>query len=543
MKKELVEKIIGKDIKDISYWEEKFPKRNEGTVATRFAPSPTGFMHIGGLLTGLICEHYAHQNRGVFMLRIEDTDTKREIDGATDLIIKAFKDFDMSIDEGPTSETEEKGSYGPYFQSKRKDIYLSAIKMLLEKDLAYPCFCSSEELEQIRNEQTILKFRPGYYGKWAKYRTHNDEQIEQNIDDGKPFIIRFRSNGNWDTKRVFDDMVRGKLSMPENDIDTVILKSDGLPTYHFAHVVDDHFMRTSHVIRGDEWLASLPLHVQMFEAAGFDIPTYVHIAPIQKIDDGNRRKLSKRKDPEANVSYYFEEGYTIESIKEYLMNLANSNFEDFKKENPINAIENFELKLENLNNSGSLLDFKKLENISKEFMSTLSSVELYERVLTWAESYDKDFAKKLIDNEDYVKSILSIERDNCEKVRKDFYILSKIKEEISYFFNDGLAINEEDLPVSKDFVKEIVSEYIEIYNHDDSKQEWFEKIKEIAAKLGYAKNAKEITKNPDMNFKGTVSDIATTLRVLITGKTQSPDLYAIMQVLGKEESIRRLSKI
>lgn len=539
MKKELIERLIGKDVKDISYWEEKFSPRGDGYVMTRFAPSPTGFMHIGGLFTALVNERLAHQNNGSFILRIEDTDTKREVEGAVDLIIKSFHDFYMNHDEGPVSEVEEKGNYGPYYQSMRRDIYLSGIKALLEKGAAYPCFATEEELEATRKEQTALKLRPGYYGKWAKCRNLTEEQIEKNLEDGKPFIIRFKSTGDWEKKRFFEDAARGKIAMPENDIDTVIMKSDGLPTYHFAHVVDDHFMRTSHVIRGDEWLASMPLHVQMFEALGWELPKYVHVAPIQKLDEGNKRKLSKRKDPEANVAYYFEQGYPIEAIKEYLLNLANSNFEDFKKENPVDAINKFEFKIQNLNNSGPLLDFKKLENISKEFIATLSSSELYERLLVWAKTYDPEFARKMEDNEDYIKSILAIERDGVEKVRKDYYVMSKIKDEISYFFNDSFVADKSLFPMGESMIKEIVEEYVKTYNHNATKEEWFENLKDVAARLGYVKNAKEKEKNPEA--KGTVSDVATTLRILITGRTQSPDLYAIMQILGEDEVLKRLN--
>lgn len=541
MKKELVERLIGKDVKDLSYWEEKFPQRNVNVV-TRVAPSPTGFMHIGNMIAAIIPERFAHKNDGLFLLRIEDTDTKRKVDGAVDLVISSLKDFNIIPDEGPISESEEIGNYGPYFQSKRTDMYKSGIKYLLENDLAYPCFCTEEELENIRKEQTVLKMRPGYYGKWAKYHNIPEEMIEKLLDEGKSYIFRFKSNGDWEKKRYFDDVTKGKILMPENDIDIVIMKSDGLPTYHFAHAIDDHFMRTTHVIRGDEWLASLPLHIQLFESFGWNPPKYAHIAPIQKLDDGNRRKLSKRKDPEANISYYFEQGYPVEAIKEYLINLANSNFEDFKKANPINPIENFDFKLENLNNSGALLDFKKLDNISKEFIATLSSKELYNRLLTWAEVYDDNFAKKLKNNKDYITSILAIERDGVEKVRKDFYILSKISDEVRYFFNDEFSFDKTALPISENLAKEIVETYIPTYNHNATKEEWFENVKETATKLGYAKNAKEKDKNPEV-YKGTVSDVASVLRVLITGRTQSPDLYAIMQILGKDETLKRLKAI
>lgn len=559
MKKELIERLIGKDVKDISYWEEKYPPRESGKIVTRIAPSPTGFMHIGTLSTALINERLAHFQNGVFYLRIEDTDTKREVEGATSLVIKGLKDFDIEFDEGAISETEEKGAYAPYFQSKRADIYKSGIKLLLEKDLAYPCFCSEEELEEIRKEQMALKLRPGYYGKWAKYRNQTEEQMEENLNSGKPFILRFKSNGDWETKRYFEDLARGKIHMPENDIDTVILKSDGLPTYHFAHIMDDHLMGTTHVIRGDEWLASLPMHVQMFESIGWTPPHYAHLAPIQKLDEGNRRKLSKRKDPEANLAYYGEVGYPKEAVLDYLINLANSNFEDYKRENPDKTYKDFELKLENLNNSGPLLDFKKLENISKEFIATLSSTELFDRLYAWAKNQTTSLRgargdaaisaeyllSRMESQPDYIKSILAIERDGIEKVRKDFYAFSKIWDEISYFFDDSFAACHAELvsasPLNQENIDILIEEFKKSYNENHTKEEWFENIKRIAFENGYAKNPKEVEKNPGV-YKGAVSDVATVLRLLITGRTQSPDLYAIMQILGSERVMKRLNQ-
>ncbi|MDD4556278.1 MAG: glutamate--tRNA ligase [Alphaproteobacteria bacterium] len=540
MKKELVERLIGKDVKDISFWAKKFPKRPDGMIVTRFAPSPTGFLHIGAISTCQINEKLAHQSGGKILLRIEDTDTKREVEGTTSLIIEAFKKFNMFFDEGPISDTEETGEYGPYFQSQRKDIYLSGVKYLLEQDWAYPCFSTEEELDAIRKEQTVLKFRTGYYGKWAKYRNFPEEMVEKYLDEGRPYIIRFKSNGDWNNKRYFDDGIRGKVSMPENDIDIVILKSDGLPTYHFAHVIDDHFMGTTHVIRSDEWLASLPLHVQMFETIGFEAPKYVHLSPIQKLDDGNRRKLSKRKDPEANVEFYLQEGYPVEAVKEYLMNIANSDFEEFRKANPINAVEKFELKIDKLNNSGALLDFLKLDSVAKEYISTLSSSELYDKLLNWAKEYDTAFAEVMKNEEAYLKSILAIERDGVEKVRKDFYIYSKIKDEVSYFFKDKFSFDVKDFPVSLENARELVEAYKNLYVHEDVKENWFPKVKDLAEKLGYAKNPKELAKTPEA-YKGTVADVACVIRILITGRAQSPDLYTVMQILGKEETLKRLN--
>ena len=547
LSKETIDKLIGKDVKDISYWEEKYPLRPNNQVTTRVAPSPTGFQHIGAIFQAVMNRKFAHQNNGVFFLRIEDTDTKREVSGATDLIISSFEDFDISPDEGPLDEKgNEKGAYAPYFQSKRADLYKSGIKYFLENDLAYPCFCTEDDIENIRKEQTILKVRPGYYGKWARCRRLSEEQIEKKLEESCPFIIRFKANGNWDNKKYFEDLARGKVLMPENDLDIVIMKKDGLPTYHFAHLMDDHFMRTTHVIRADEWLASLPLHIQLFEAIGWTPPHYVHTAPIQKLDEGNRRKLSKRKDPEAGVTYYFEQGYPIEAVKEYIMNLANSNFEDFKKANPENALDNFEFKIENLNNSGALLDFKKLENISKEFIATLSSDKLFARLYAWAETYDQGLKSKMDENKDYIKSILAIERDGCEKVRKDFYIFSKMWDEISYFFDDAFTLTKEKavetIGLKEEDIKAFLSAYLPTYNHEHSKDDWFANLKEIALSQGYAKNAKEKDKEPG-KYKGTISDAAKILRVSLTGRTESPDMYAIMQILGKDKTLKRLSLV
>ncbi len=540
MKNELVEKLVGSDVKDISYWEQKFPPRKEGTIVTRFAPSPTGFAHIGNIYTSMLAEKFAHQNNGVFILRIEDTDGKRRVEGAVDVIVNSLKEFNIHIDEGALDEQgHEKGSYGPYFQSSRQEIYLSGIKHLLEKGLAYPCFTTEEELEQIRKEQTALKLRPGYYGKWAKSRNLTEEQIADNLKTGKTFVFRFKANGDWNQKRFYTDAFRGKISMPENDMDVVILKSDGLPTYHFAHIIDDHFMRTSHVMRTDEWLASLPLHVQMFEAFEWELPSYVHGAPIQKLDDGNKRKLSKRKDPEANVAFYLEEGYPIEAVKEYLMNLLNSNFEDYKKANPVKPLETFELKLENLSVSGPLLDMKKLENISKEFIATLSSSELFNRWYAWAKTYDKALQKRLEDNKEYVLKILGIERDGFEKVRKDFYKMSAIWNDVIYFFEDPRHSeqSEEPTPLNQKLLQDLIASY----NEAHTKDEWFENIKRIAEQNGFALNGKDFKAEPQ-KYKGTISDVAGFFRQQITGRAQTPDLYAIMQILGKEKVLKRLEK-
>lgn len=540
---------MGNNILAVEEIEKKYPPRqlSDTQYVTRIAPSPTGFMHIGGIYAALISERFAHQSNGVFILRIEDTDTKREIEGATDLIIRSLKEYGLTVDEGPINEKEEIGAYEPYTQSKRKDIYQAYVKQLLEKGMAYPCFCTEEEIEAMRERQTKAGGRPGYYGLWAKDRNLTEEQVVAKLDAGKPFVIRFKSPGKYVNKIAVEDILRGKRFFPENDLDIVILKSDGLPTYHFAHVVDDHLMGTTHVVRGDEWLSSLPLHVQLFEAMGWKAPKYGHIAPIQKLDEGARRKLSKRKDPEANVAFYGEKGYPKEAVIDYLMNLANSDFEDYKKANPDKTYKDFEFKISKLNNSGPLLDFVKLEDISKEFIATLSCDELYARLYDWAAKYDKEMQARLDANSGYFKQILDIERSNCDRVRKDYVTFSGIWDEIKYFFDEEFHLTKEDVMKlvpnqSLEDMQAIVKGFVANYDENDDKNEWFAKVKEFALANGYAKNPKEYSKNPEA-YKGSVSDVATVLRVLVTGRTNSPDLCSIMKILGKERVLKRLNII
>lgn len=549
LSKETIDRLMGNNILAVEEIEKKYPPRqlSDTQYVTRIAPSPTGFMHIGGIYAALISERFAHQSNGVFILRIEDTDTKREIEGATDLIIRSLKEYGLTVDEGPVNEKEEIGAYGPYTQSKRKDIYQAYVKQLLEKGMAYPCFCTEEEIEAMRERQTKAGGRPGYYGLWAKDRNLTEEQVVAKLDAGKPFVIRFKSPGKYVNKIAVEDILRGKRFFPENDLDIVILKSDGLPTYHFAHVVDDHLMGTTHVVRGDEWLSSLPLHVQLFEAMGWKAPKYGHIAPIQKLDEGARRKLSKRKDPEANVAFYGEKGYPKEAVIDYLMNLANSDFEDYKKANPNKTYKDFEFKISKLNNSGPLLDFVKLEDISKEFIATLSCDELYARLYDWAAKYDKEMQARLDANSGYFKQILDIERSNCDRVRKDYVTFSGIWDEIKYFFDEEFHLTKEDVMKlvpnqSLEDMQAIVKGFVANYDENDDKNEWFAKVKEFALANGYAKNPKEYSKNPEV-YKGSVSDVATVLRVLVTGRTNSPDLCSIMKILGKERVLKRLNII
>ena len=549
LSKETIDRLMGDNILAVEEIEKRYPPRqlSDSQYVTRIAPSPTGFMHIGGIYAALISERFAHQSNGVFILRIEDTDTKREIEGATDLIIRSLGEYGLVVDEGPVNENEETGAYGPYTQSKRKDIYQAYVKQLLEKGLAYPCFCTEEEIEAMRERQTKAGGRPGYYGLWARDRNLTEEQVKANLDAGKPFVIRFKSPGKYINKIAVEDILRGKRFFPENDLDIVILKSDGLPTYHFAHIVDDHLMGTTHVVRGDEWLSSLPLHVQLFDAMGWKAPKYGHIAPIQKLDEGARRKLSKRKDPEANVAFYGEKGYPKEAVIDYLMNLANSDFEDYKKANPDKTYKDFDFKISKLNNSGPLLDFVKLEDISKEFIATLSCDELYDRLYQWAAKYDPEMQKRLDANGAYFKQILDIERSNCDRVRKDYVTFSGIWDEIRYFFDEEFVLTKDDVlklvpNLSMENMQEIVKAFVSTYDENDDKNEWFAKVKDFALANGYAKNPKEYSKNPEA-YKGSVSDVATVLRVLITGRTNSPDLCSIMKVLGKERTLKRLNII
>lgn len=544
MRQELVDRLIPGEIPTIAEIEARYPARPEGTIVTRIAPSPTGYMHIGTVWTAITDERIAHQNNGVFILRIEDTDQKREVKGAIEAILKALDYMGLRNDEGLKLDGKEYGNYGPYTQSQRKDIYQAYIKELLKKDLAYPSFMTHEELDKIREEQTKLKIRTGLYGLWAKERNLTEQQITDNLDAGKPYVIYFKSNGNFNNRINFEDAIKGKRLLPENDLDIVIMKSDGLPTYHFAHLIDDHLMGTTHAVRTDEWYISTPLHVQLFEAMNWKTPIYVQPAPIQKIDNGAKRKLSKRKDPEANFQFFIEAGYPKEVIFDYLMNLLNSNYEDWKKENPKASWKEFPFEIKKLGVSGALFDFKKLDSICKDFMASISAQELYDRLLVWAKEFDKNLAEKMEKQKDYFISIFEIERKNCDKVRKDYCTLSSIYNEIAYFFDLNYTKTdfERDLPnISFDEVKKITKEYISSYdklmqNHDD----WFNQLKEMAKKYNYCIDNKEF--NAEIH-KGKVSDFVAIFRYLVTGRKNSPDLYSVMKVLGKDEVIRRLHNI
>ena len=538
--------LIFPDAKDISYYEEKYPERNlkEGAIVTRFAPSPTGFVHIGGLYQSVIAKKLANQTEGVFFLRIEDTDQKREVENGIKDIVTSLKDFGLEPDEGMISETEGKGNYGPYKQSERKEIYQAYAKYLIEQGKAYPCFCTTEEGEEIRAKQEAAKIRPGYYGVWAKCRNVTVEEAIERIKNGEKYIVRFKSPGREDRKIKHHDAIKGNVDFPENDQDIVIIKADGLPTYHFAHAVDDHLMRTTLVIRGDEWLSSVPLHLQLFHELGFKAPKYAHIAPIMKNDNGNKRKLSKRKDAEAAVSFYEEEGIPEEAVKEYLLNIANSNFENWRRANKDKSIDEFELQLNKMSVSGALFDMVKLLDIGKTVISRYTAEKVFDEAKKWAERHDEELNKMLEDKE-YALKVFGIERGN-KKPRKDIAKWSDVKENIEYMYDDVFYSKKRDYPYQvisdKEKIKKILDLYIEkFYDDNDDKDTWFEKIKELAGEMGYAKEVKEFKANPD-KYEAHVGDVSTVLRVALTSRTNTPDMYEIMKILGKDRIKERFEK-
>ena len=537
--------LIFPNAKDISYYEEKYPERNlpEGAIVTRFAPSPTGFVHIGGLYQALCARTAAKKTGGVFFLRVEDTDQKREIENGVTGIVSSLQDFDMGPDEGQISETEEIGNYGPYKQSDRKEIYEAYAKYMISIGKAYPCFASAEELDEMRAKQEAAKVRPGYYGVWAKYRNLSIEEASERIKAGDSYIVRFKSPGREDREIKHEDVIKGNVDFPEDDQDIVIIKADGLPTYHFAHAVDDHLMHTTHVIRSDEWLSSVPLHLQLFAEMGFKAPKYAHISPIMKNDNGNKRKLSKRKDPEAAVSYYTELGIPSLAVKEYLLNIANSNFENWRKQNKEADISEFDFELNKMSVSGALFDMVKLFDVSKIVISKYTAEEVYEAGLNWANVFDKELAELLQKDKEYTLKVLGIERGN-EKPRKDIAKWSDLKENIAYMYEEEFEKIKSNYELQKitdkEKIKEILNTYAEKYfDLNDDKQTWFDRLKDLAEEFGYAREVKEFKANPD-KYEAHVGDVSTVIRIAVTGRTNTPDLYEIMQVLGKDVVLKRL---
>jgi len=531
--------LVFPDVKDINYYEEKYLNRKleEGAIVTRFAPSPTGFVHIGGLYQALVARKVSKQTGGVFFLRVEDTDQKREIENGVTGIVNSLQDFDMSPDEGQINDNDEIGNYGPYKQSQRKEIYQSYAKYMLEQGKAYLCFCTSEDLDTMREKQEAAKVRTGYYGVWAACRKLTVEEMAEKVKNGEKYIVRFKSNGREDKKIKHNDVIKGNVDFPENDQDIVIIKADGLPTYHFAHAVDDHLMGTTHVIRSDEWLSSVPLHLQLFQELGFKAPKYAHIAPIMKNDNGNKRKLSKRKDPEAAVEYYKKEGIPSDAVKEYLLNIASSSFENWRKQNPELPMEEYDLQLNKMSVSGALFDMVKLLDVSKTIISRFTAEKVYEEALKWANEYDQELVELLADKE-YALKVFGIERGN-KKPRKDIAKWSDVKEIISYMYDS--EINEYPYQVinEKEDIKQILKSYK--FNPADDKQTWFDNIKKLAGDLGYAAEVKAFKENPG-SFKAHVGDVSTVLRVALTGKTNTPDMYEIMQVMGAEKVQKRFDK-
>ena len=536
-------------------YEALYPARDEGRIITRLGPSPTGFIHLGNLYGAFVDERLAHRgakarNPGTFYLRIEDTDDKRFVEGAVETIINSLKFFGITFDEGaalpaPGQEygTAESGSYGPYFQSKRGPIYQTFAKKLVSEGKAYPCFLSEEEIADIRAQQEAAKETTGIYGKYAeKNRNLTYEEIEANISAGKPYVVRLKSDGDTSYFKIMD-AVRGEVSMPGNNQDTIILKANGIPTYHFAHVIDDHLMGTTHVVRGEEWLMSLPIHVELFTKLGFEMPVYCHTAVLMKVDEetGNKRKLSKRKDPELSLDYYRKQGYHPQAVKEYLLTILNSNFEEWRMANPDADIDEFDFTTEKMSSAGALFDLNKLNDISKDVLLKIPADELADFILGWAKEFKPQIAP-LLEDRDYLTRILDLGRDEA-KPRKDLIYASQIWDFISYFYDDYFVIQER-VPeqVSDEDAKEILSRYLDTYDHSDDQSAWFEKIRTITADLGYAVKPKDYKKHPE-EYKGSVAHVSTVIRIAVMGRSQSPDVWSIQQILGEDKVRSRISQL
>ena len=534
---ELAELLFPNIEHDREYYENLYPERElvEGAMVTRFGPSPTGFVHMGSLFMAFICSIYAKQSNGKFFLRIEDTDQKRSVENGIEGIFNDLRAFNIVPDESSIVG----GKYGPYIQSERTEIYQTYVKDLIIQGLAYPCFMTEEEIAQIREEQEINKTKLGIYGHYAVDRDLSLEEVKTKINSGESYVIRLKSPGNADKTIEMIDCVKGKMKFPEHDMDTVLLKTDGTPTYHFAHAIDDHLMHTTHVIRGDEWVSSLPLHIQLFEILGFRRPEYAHVAPVTKKEDGIIRKLSKRKDPEAKVSYYEEVGLPIDAVKLYLATILNSNFEEWYLNNQDKNITDFEFTFDKMAIGGTLFDLDKLNNISKTYFSRKSGEEVFEETLKYAEKFDKDYYDLLISNKDYMIKFLNIEKDG-PRPRKDIAKYSDVKEEFSYAI-DSIFERENYAKYDGDKVYDVslITEYVNLVNLDCTNEEWFNGVKEFAVNHGYAANPKEYKQNPD-NYKGHVGDLCEALRVMITGRTKSPDLFSIMKILGKDRIKERI---
>ena len=529
------------------YYEEKFPYRklpNKAEV-TRMAPSPTGFIHLGNLYSALADERIAHRNGGVFYLRIEDTDEKRKVDGAVETIINVLRYFDIEFDEGAGfDDTDTRNAYGPYVQRQRVEIYHTYAKSLVERGLAYPCFCTEEELDKVRAKQEEDKVLTGYYGEYATCRNLSYEEIEANIKAGKPYVLRLRSQGSPDKEITFVDAIKGEIKLPENIHDIVLLKKDGIPTYHFAHAIDDHLMRTTTVVRGGEWLASAPIHYELFHLLGFKMPAYAHTAHLMKFDEetGGKRKLSKRKDPELSLDYYRKDGYHPYTMKVYLLTLLNSNFEEWHEKFPDKDINEFPFSVEKMNQSGALFDKDKLHNICKNELSKLSEEELYDFLYDWAKENEPENVEKWFGDREKMLQILRLYMGvGAKRRRKDLMYAKQIFELISYFFDGESAEEMDEFKLDEDMVSKILKSYLAKYDHNDDNSVWFNKLKEIADEHGFASDMKAYKANPE-NFKGNVSDIAEAVRIAVTGRANTPDLWTIVHIMGEEQMTERIKK-
>lgn len=523
--------------------EERYPQRQlpEGAIVSRMAPSPTGFVHLGNLLMAITAERIAHQSGGILYLRVEDTDQKREVPGAIQILVDSVKYYNVNFDEGALAEGEF-GNYGPYRQRMRENIYHVYAKRLVKEGKAYPCFCTEEELVKMHEEQEKSKENFGYYGKWAIWRDRSNEEVEEQLKAGKPWVLRFRSTGSIENKIKFTDYIKGNLELTENDVDMVLLKSDGIPTYHFAHAVDDHLMRTTHVIRGDEWLSTLPFHIQLFSALGFKLPKYLHIGPLMKMDGESKRKLSKRKDPEAALTYYKQEGYPIKSLYEYLLTILNSNFEDWRRANPLTPADEFKFSYKKMNPAGSLFDNAKLLDVSKNVISRMSAEDVYEQSSEWAKEFDSELYVAMTKNPKYTKAIFSIGRGG-KNPRKDIALWKEVRGYVDLFYDEFFKVYDEySDKFSTNDIKSALVEFAKTFNIEDDSNAWFEKIKDIADMLGYASDMKAYKLNPEI-YKGNVSDISMFIRLAVTGKLNSPDMYSVMQILGYDVVIKRVNEM
>lgn len=528
------------DLLPLDEYEKAYPERElaKGAEVTRLAPSPTGFIHLGNLYSALADERVAHTTGGIFYLRIEDTDLKRKVDGAVESVIRSLKYFGLNFDEGAEIDSPL-NKYGPYYQRQRASVYRAYVKDLIERGLAYPCFCTAEELDAVRAEQTERKEITGYYGKYAKCRNLSEDEIYANLAQGKSFVIRLKSQGNTQNKITFKDRIKGEITVTENDQDVVILKSDGIPTYHFAHAIDDHFMRTTLVIRGEEWLSSLPIHLELFKVLGFKLPSYGHTCSLMKVDGGVKRKLSKRKDPELSLDYYRKSGYYPKAVIKYLMTILNSNFEEWERKNPTEDYRNFKFSIEKMGKSGALFDIDKLNDVSKAELATLSEDQTYAFLKEWVDEFGTEEDKRHFAQKEYIKKIIVL---ICgiggKKRRKDIVRAETGVRLFDYFFDDSFN-PQYAFRYGKDDVKAVLDGFAELYDEEDDNNAWFAKVKSVAAACGFAAEMSEYKQNPE-NYKGSVADVAEILRIAVTGMANSPDLCTVMKILGKERTLARI---